>query len=185
MDKSWWDRWDHREPEPLIKWQLEVAFQSVIKGSFPRGWFEGVPWWRRVMFWLQVGSMRTEDESLLSYPFSENILSRRCNGSWCLLKRKTSFMQNQLHYTSLEPPSASGLYRPTNSCEDVGLSLALLIITLFQRRTSPSRKVGSSLTSTSSLGFPGGSLGWLGTSWLGCLSVGLLGHILDLVVLDN
>ena len=29
----------------LIKnWQIEVATQLVIKGSFPRGRFEGVPW---------------------------------------------------------------------------------------------------------------------------------------------
>ena len=27
-------------------WQLEVATQRVMKGSFPRGKFEGVPWWR-------------------------------------------------------------------------------------------------------------------------------------------
>ena len=33
---------------------------------------------------------------------------------------------------------------------------------LFQRRTSPTSKVGSLWTSTSSLGFPGGSLGHLG-----------------------
>ena len=43
----------------------------------------------------------------------------------------------------------------------------------------------SSWTSTSSLGFPGGSLGpWNKLAW-GCLSVGLLGHNLHLVVLDN
>ena len=31
----------------LIKiWQLEVATQVVLKGSFPRGRFEGVTWWR-------------------------------------------------------------------------------------------------------------------------------------------
>ena len=37
-------------------------------------------------------------------------------------------MQNQLHYTALEPPSALGLYRPTNSCEYVVLSLAWLLL---------------------------------------------------------
>ena len=34
----------------------------------------------------------------------------------------------------------------------------------FQERTSPTLKVGSSWTSTSSPGFPGGSLGHLGTA---------------------
>ena len=34
----------------------------------------------------------------------------------------------------------------------------------FQERTSPPSKVGSLWTSTSSLGFPGGSLGHLGTT---------------------
>ena len=43
-------------------------------------------------------------------------------------------------------------------------------------------KVGSLLTSTSSLGFPGGSLGRHRTGWLGYVIVGLLGHNLDLVV---
>ena len=42
--------------------------------------------------------------------------------------------------------------------------------------------MGSLLTSTSSLGFPGGSLGRLGTGWLGFVIVGILGHNLDLVV---
>ena len=45
--------------------------------------------------------------------------------------------------------------------------------------------MGSSLTSTISLGFPGGSLGRHGTSWPEYVIVGLLGHNLDLVVLDN
>ena len=40
-------------------------------------------------------------------------------------------------------------------------------------------------TSTSRLGFPGGSLGHHGTGWPGYVIVGLLGHNLDLVVLDN
>ena len=31
-------------------------------------------------------------------------------------------------YTALEPPSALGLYRPTNSCEYVVLSLAWLLL---------------------------------------------------------
>ena len=53
---------------------------------------------------------------------------------------------------------------------------------LFQRRTSPTSKVGSLWTSTSSLEFPGGSLGHSGTAGAGMLSVGLLGHNLDLVV---
>ena len=52
----------------------------------------------------------------------------------------------------------------------------------FQERTSPTSKVGSLWTSTSSLGFPGGSLGHPGTAGAGCSSVGLLGHNLDLVV---
>ena len=42
--------------------------------------------------------------------------------------------------------------------------------------------MGSLLTSTSSLGFPGGSLGRHGIGWLGYVIVGLLGHNLDLVV---
>ena len=43
--------------------------------------------------------------------------------------------------------------------------------------------MGSTLSSTSSLGFPGGSLGCCGTSWHElCLCAGLLGHNLDLVV---
>ena len=42
--------------------------------------------------------------------------------------------------------------------------------------------MGSLLTSTSSLGFPGGSLGRHGTGWLEYVIVGLLGHNLDLVV---
>ena len=53
---------------------------------------------------------------------------------------------------------------------------------LFQRRTSPTSKVGSLWTSTSSLGFPGGSLGHPGTAGVGCLFAGLLGHNLVLVV---
>ena len=40
-------------------------------------------------------------------------------------------MQKQ-PYTAFKPPSASGLYRPTNSCEYVVLSLALLIIMCFR-----------------------------------------------------
>ena len=40
----------------------------------------------------------------------------------------------------------------------------------------------SDLTSMSSLGFPGGSLGRHGIGWLGYVIVGLLGHNLDLVV---
>ena len=43
--------------------------------------------------------------------------------------------------------------------------------------------MGSLLTPTSSLGFPGGSLGRHGTGWLGYVIVGLLGHNLDLVVI--
>ena len=66
-------------------------------------------------------------------------------------------MQNK-YYTALEPPSALGLYRPTK-LSSTSYSALLVDYYLFQRRTSPSRKVGSSLTSTSSLGFPGGSLG--------------------------
>ena len=42
--------------------------------------------------------------------------------------------------------------------------------------------MGSLSTSTSSLGFPGGSLGRHGTGWLGIVIVGLLGHNLDRVV---
>ena len=42
--------------------------------------------------------------------------------------------------------------------------------------------MGSLLTSTSSLGFPGGSLGHHGTGWPGYVNIGLLGHNLDLVV---
>ena len=42
--------------------------------------------------------------------------------------------------------------------------------------------MGSLLTSTSSPGFPGGSLGRHGTGWLGFVIVGLLGYNLDLVV---
>ena len=45
--------------------------------------------------------------------------------------------------------------------------------------------MGSSLTSTSSSGFPVGSLGPWSKLAANCLSVGLLGHNLDLVVLDN
>ena len=52
----------------------------------------------------------------------------------------------------------------------------------FQWRNSPTLKVGSLWTSTSSLGFPGGSLGHPGTVGAGCLFVGLLGHNLVLVV---
>ena len=52
----------------------------------------------------------------------------------------------------------------------------------FQERTSPTSKVGSLWTSTSSLGFPGGSLGHPGTAGAGCLFAGLLGHNLVLVV---
>ena len=42
--------------------------------------------------------------------------------------------------------------------------------------------MGSLLTSMSSVGFPGGSLGRHGTGWLGYVIVGLLGHKLNLVV---
>ena len=42
--------------------------------------------------------------------------------------------------------------------------------------------MGSTLTSTSSLGFPGGSLGHYGTAGMGYVIVRLLGHNLDLVV---
>ena len=45
--------------------------------------------------------------------------------------------------------------------------------------------MGSALTSTSSLGFLGGSLGHYGTCWPGYVIVGLLGHNLDLVVLTT
>ena len=44
------------------------------------------------------------------------------------------------------------------------------------------RKVGSLWTSMSSLGFPGGSLGHLGTGSQCYVIIGHLGHNLDLVV---
>ena len=109
-------------------------------------------------------------------PFMKNTLSSRCHGSFISLFMKISFMQNS-YYTALKPPSASGLYRPTNSCEYVVLSLALLLITCFRGRCHQSgrwvlcghRRVvwGSQVAA------------WdVGTSWHGlCLCVGLLGHI--------
>ena len=42
--------------------------------------------------------------------------------------------------------------------------------------------MGSTLSSTSSPGFPGGSLGHYGTAGMVYVIVGLLGHNLDLVV---
>ena len=53
---------------------------------------------------------------------------------------------------------------------------------LFLERLFVLGKVGSMLTSTSSLGFPGGSLGCHETGWPGYVIVGLLGHNLDLIV---
>ena len=88
-------------------------------------------------------------------------------------------------YIALEPPSASGLYRPTKiASTSYSVSLCCLY-NWFQRRTTPSTQVGSLWTSTNSSGFPGGSLGPWNKLAGNCLSVGLLGHNLHLVVLDN
>ena len=63
------------------------------------------------------------------------------------------------------------------------LTVALLNLCHSKQRTSTSLKVVSSSKSTSSLGFPGGSLGRHGTCWRWVmLFVGLLGHYLDLVL---
>ena len=58
----------------------------------------------------------------------------------------------------------------------------LCCLLLVSEEDVTNQEVGSTLISTSSLGFPGGSLGRLGTGWLGYVIVGLLGHNLDLVV---
>ena len=90
--------------------------------------------------------------------FMKNILSSRCHESFVPFKRKTSFMQNNYH-TALETPSALGLYHPTKLASTSYSVSLCCFYNLFQRWTSPIRKVGSTCTSTSSLGFPGGSLG--------------------------
>ena len=61
-------------------------------------------------------------------------------------------------------------------------SALLCCLLLVSEEDVTNQEVGSTLTSTSSLGFPGGSLGRLGTVWLCYVIVGLLGYNLDLVV---
>ena len=97
---------------------------------------------------------------------------------------KTSFMQKQ-PYIALKPPSASGLYRPTNSCEYVVLSLALLIITWFRGgRHQPGRWVLHGVRRVVR-GSQVAALDILEHAGTGYVIVGLLGLNLDLVVLDN
>ena len=45
------------------------------------------------------------------------------------------------------------------------LTVALLLFLFYPSRGFSEVEVCSSVASTSSLGFPGGSLGWLGASW--------------------
>ena len=94
----------------------------------------------------------------------------------CLSKRKTSFVQINC-YTALEPLSSLGLYRPTKLASTSYSVSLCCFYNLFQRRMTPSRQVVSSWTSTSSSGFPGGSLGRRNKLAGLCLCVGLLGHI--------
>ena len=73
----------------------------------------------------------------------------------CVFINKISFMQTAYNFESLiEHILALNLASSSNSAS----------LLLFQRRTSPTSKVGSLWTSTSSLGFPGGSLGHPGAA---------------------
>ena len=128
--------------------------------------------------------MRTEGKSYSLIPFRKTFGVVGAMGLLYLLKRKTSFMQNR-YYTALELPSSLGLYRPTKLAS-TSYSVSLCgCYNLFQRRTTPSTQVGSSWTSTSSLGFPGGSLGRR-NKLAGLMFICRpLTPCLDLVVLDN
>ena len=79
-----------------------------------------------------------------------------------LLKEKLAFCKT----------TTKALLKP--SCELVALvilpvppvlTVALLNLLAFRQRSFSEMEVCSSVASTSSLGFPGGSLGWLGASW--------------------
>ena len=91
------------------------------------------------------------------------------------LINKTGFMQNN-HKTLCKP-----------IIEQVAQIILqefveLNVVCLFQERTSPTSKVGSLWTSTSSLGFPGGSLGHLGAAGAVMFVCRPLRPYLDLVV---
>ena len=115
---------------------------------------------------VTMSSMRTKYQVHSLTPFQKNTLSSRGHGSFISLFMKTSFMQNS-YYTALEPPSSLALYRPTKLASTSYSVSLCCFYNLFQRRTSPIRKVGSMWTSTSSSGFPGGSLGpWNKLAWV-------------------
>ena len=67
-------------------------------------------------------------------------------------------MQNN-HYTALEPCHHWAYIALLNLRVRRTQSLFAAFMFVFQRRTTPSSQVVSSWTSTSSSGFPGGSLG--------------------------
>ena len=154
----------------MIKnWVLEVpltnarwASSRVIRG----GAFDGQ------VQWLMMSKVMKE--RVTPYLFWKSILIRRCLRVMVFIN-KISFMQNS-HKTLKASSSYSSIYNLASSSNSTSF-------VLFRRRTSLTSKVGSLWMSTSSLGFPGGSLGHLRDSWhWECLSVGLLGHNSDLVV---
>ena len=106
--------------------------------------------------------VETTKEELLfdtSPALFSKLLIRHCHDGSL---KKTSFLQK--NYKSLTKGSFELVALVILRVPPL-LTVALLNFYLFQQRTSHKWKVVSLLTSMSSLGFPGGSLGWLGASW--------------------
>ena len=94
--------------------------------------------------------------------------------------RKIIFTQKQLLYSFEATQHRS--YIALLILASTSYSALLCLLLLVSEEDVTNQEVGSMLKSTSILGFPGGSLGRLGTGWLCYVIVGLLGHNLDLVV---
>ena len=139
-----------------------------MQGELPRGWFGEVPLMNRYSGWCWLLMSKLIKVKSYFLPLFKIIWLVDAM-KLCLSKIKSAFCKTAIKPWKpiIEHILALNLASSSNSTS----------LLLFQRRTSPTSKVGSLWTSTSSLGFPGGSLGHPGTAGAGCLSVGLLGHI--------
>ena len=138
----------------MIKnWVLEVSLKIVRWASSRVIWGGAFDeqvqcWW----WWWMVRKV-IQEKRVTSYPSFENILNSRC--LWVMFFiNKISLCKRAIKpwHLIIEHILALSLASSSNSTS----------LLLFQRRTSPPSKVGSLWTSTSSLGFPGGSLGHFG-----------------------
>ena len=115
----------------------------------------------------------TEEELFDTSPalFSKLLIRRRHVGSL-----KENLLSAKTTTKALLKPSFELVALVTLRVPPV-LTVALLNLLSSKQRMSLSAVVVSSSRSTSSLGFPGGSLGQHGTGWRFHVIVGLLGHI--------